>query len=113
MNITWSVIGKPAPIGKGFIEKPHTNCKYCQADLDPNLNMMYYCDTACYYKQNITGQSIDSHCSHKETSWDMSNDCVYCEGCFQWLEPKCDDKNCDFCTKRPENALHLKMEDDE
>jgi len=103
----YSIIGKPAPFGKGYVEKPYTNCKFCKADLDATLNMMYYCDTACYYKQNITGQNIDSHCAHKETMWDMTLDCVYCTDCFQWLEPKCGDDDCEFCSKRTSDASHL------
>lgn len=53
-------IGEPAPAVHGFIEKPYTNCKWCQNKLDPNQHMMYYCDTACFHKQNITGGIIQT-----------------------------------------------------
>ncbi len=54
-------IGEPAPIGHGFVEKPYTNCKWCQNELDPNQHMMYYCDTACFKSQNKTGGLIQTH----------------------------------------------------
>lgn len=54
-------IGEPAPAVHGFIEKPYTNCKWCQNKLDPNQHMMYYCDTACFSAQNKTGGLIQTH----------------------------------------------------
>lgn len=59
-------IGPVAPLGHGFVEKPYTNCKWCKADLDPNQHMMYYCDTACFFSQNKTGESIQTHYVAKE-----------------------------------------------
>ena len=109
---SFSTIGKKAPLGKGFVEEAYTNCRFCKAELDPKVTMMYYCDTACYYKQNTTGKSIDSHCAHKNTEWNMGLDCVYCTDCFQWLESKCDDDDCGFCSRRPADASHLKMDDE-
>ncbi len=31
-------------------------------------------------------------------------DSFYCTRCFVWLEKKCSDVACEFCTKRPEKA---------
>jgi len=53
-------IGPIAPLVKGYVEKPYTNCKWCETKLDPNQHMMYYCDTACFHKQNITGGMIQT-----------------------------------------------------
>ena len=95
-------IGESAPIVKNFVEAPYTNCKWCDANLDPNETMMYYCDTSCYYKQNQEGLSMDSHCSHKNTDMCFTYDTVYCTDCYQWLEAKaCEEEDCVYCPNRP------------
>ena len=96
-------IGEKAPTVKGYVEKPYTNCKWCDANLEPNETMMYYCDTSCYYKQNQEGSQVDSHCSHEHTDLCWTYDCVYCVDCHQWLESKCDDEDCNYCSLRPAN----------
>lgn len=44
-----------------IIEKPYTFCKWCQTKLEPNIHMMYYCDTACFKSQNKTGGLIQTY----------------------------------------------------
>ena len=113
-------IGPDAPLGHGFVEKPYTNCKHCQADLDPNKNMMYYCDTSCYYKQNITGENIQTHhvCAcetdadiyskdNENTDYCIEYDAVYCTVCLKWLEPACNDEKCVYCPGRPNNMADV------
>ena len=34
-------------------------------------------------------------------------DADYCEVCNIWLEPKCSDADCEFCSVRPERPLDL------
>jgi hypothetical protein len=102
-----SRIGEPAPIGHGFVEEPFTTCKFCSANLDPKENMMYYCDTQCYFKANQEGTSVNTQCSHKSQSICMIYDAVYCEECHVWLEPKCTDDDCDYCSKRPASYSHV------
>ena len=58
-------VGPIAPLGHGYVEKPYTNCKWCQTKLDPKEHMMYYCDTACFFAQNKTGELIQT-CSIEE-----------------------------------------------
>lgn len=99
-----SRIQEPAPLGHGFVEKPYTQCKFCEADLDPNETMMYYCDTKCYFSQNITGPSIQTHCEHKETFYSLKHDAVACFDCHAWLEKACEEKDCEACADRPKTA---------
>lgn len=102
-----SRVGEPAPLGHGFVEKPFTNCKFCSANLSPKENMMYYCDTECYFKANQEGVTVDVNCTHENKSICMIYDAVFCEDCHVWLEPKCTDVDCDYCSKRPASYSHV------
>ena len=33
--------------------------------------------------------------------YDSGRDAYWCQACNRWLEPKCGDKTCDYCTHRP------------
>ncbi len=32
-------------------------------------------------------------------------DAYFCSGCNKWLEGKCKDKHCGFCSKRPDKPI--------
>ncbi len=34
--------------------------------------------------------------------YDERHDSAYCDACDEWLEEKCDDKNCFYCKDRPD-----------
>lgn len=33
---------------------------------------------------------------------DVEHDAYYCRGCDEWLEPGCNDIDCEFCVGRPD-----------
>lgn len=37
-----------------------------------------------------------------EKQYSNKYDAYFCELCNKWLEEKCSDPDCEFCTKRPE-----------
>lgn len=37
----------------------------------------------------------------KEREFSLKFDALYCPYCDRWDEPKCGDKTCEFCSKRP------------
>lgn len=47
------------------------------------------------------------HCSNERPLRNEEYDCYYCVGCGEWLETKCSDINCEFCSKRPEKAPNV------
>jgi hypothetical protein len=42
----------------------------------------------------------DCECGN-EKSYSAEYDAYYCKSCNHWLESKCDDPECEYCTKRP------------
>jgi hypothetical protein len=38
----------------------------------------------------------------KSLKYNEKFDCYYCPKCNEWLEKKCSDKACCFCSKRPD-----------
>ena len=42
-----------------------------------------------------------SHQGHK-TEYNEEFDCYYCVECNEWLENKCSNPQCDYCSNRPE-----------
>lgn len=46
-------------------------------------------------------------CGGLDVLRDKAHDVHYCGRCNVWLEPTCDDPNCDFCLGRPEKPLYL------
>lgn len=51
-----------------------------------------------------SGPNCDSPwCSKCNSEIQYSNkyDAYYCELCNEWLEPKCEDPECEFCNTRP------------
>ncbi len=45
-------------------------------------------------------------CKTPESEYDDKYDAYYCVVCNKWLEDKCSDKDCEFCSKRPERHTH-------
>lgn len=43
-------------------------------------------------------------CGHK-TKYSEKYDCYYCKECNKWLEGQCSDKECEFCSKRPDKPM--------
>lgn len=41
---------------------------------------------------------------HK-TQFSVLYDCTYCPYCNEWTHPVCEDKDCLFCSRRPEKPL--------
>jgi hypothetical protein len=39
-------------------------------------------------------------CGNKK-SYSEEYDTYYCDPCNKWLESRCDDFNCEYCSKRP------------
>jgi hypothetical protein len=47
---------------------------------------------------------MDSGHNCEETKkYSAEYDVYYCENCNKWLESKCSDPKCEFCTTRPES----------
>ena len=42
-----------------------------------------------------------------ERQYDEKHDAYYCELCNVWLEEKCTDATCKFCTTRPEKPSQV------
>lgn len=42
------------------------------------------------------------------TSYSDRYDVYYCDACEIYLENKCIDKECEFCTKRPDNTNEMR-----
>jgi hypothetical protein len=52
----------------------------------------------------IDDEKICSQCSRPLIYfWDY--DAYFCAPCNIWLEPRCDDKTCQYCIKRPDKPL--------
>ena len=45
----------------------------------------------------------DKICCQETKKYSEEHDCFYCDTCNKWLEDKCDDPICEFCTTRPES----------
>jgi hypothetical protein len=43
-------------------------------------------------------------CEDKK-SYSQEYDAYYCKSCDKWLEDKCDDPNCEYCTTRPQTPV--------
>ncbi len=52
---------------------------------------------------NYTGSSCDKCGS--VIYYDDKYDTYFCQSCNEWLESKCDDPECEYCTKRPEKPI--------
>lgn len=50
-------------------------------------------------------QHITNLCKDHEMAWyNEEHDSYFCPDCKEWLESKCDDSDCEFCTDRPDNS---------
>jgi len=47
---------------------------------------------------------ICPHCKQPQM-YDQKYDAYFCALCNIWLEHKCDDENCEYCSNRPEHPL--------
>lgn len=45
--------------------------------------------------------------------YNLEYDTYFCPSCLVWLEPRCSDETCEFCTKRPAKPLKEKEEKEE
>lgn len=45
--------------------------------------------------------------------YSIEYDAYYCSKCNKWLESKCEDKECKFCSKRPDKPLSKKADPEE
>jgi hypothetical protein len=43
-----------------------------------------------------------SICCQEPKKYSEEYDTYYCKACNIWLEDKCDDPTCEYCTKRPD-----------
>jgi hypothetical protein len=49
---------------------------------------------------------MDSGHNCEETkAYSAEYDTYYCESCNEWLEDRCDEPECEFCTGRPPTPL--------
>jgi hypothetical protein len=44
-------------------------------------------------------------CGSKQ-KFSIEYDAYYCKSCNEWLESKCDDPTCEFCTIRPATPIN-------
>jgi hypothetical protein len=44
-------------------------------------------------------------CPRKFTKYNEEYDAKYCSKCGEWIDEKCTDEDCSFCSNRPETAL--------
>lgn len=51
------------------------------------------------------------HDCNQHKKYSDEYDAYYCEECNTWLESKCDDPTCEFCTVRPEKPNEIKLVD--
>jgi hypothetical protein len=49
------------------------------------------------------------HRCGSERQYNQQYDCYYCELCNEWLEKKCTDPTCEFCTTRPEKPSQVEQ----
>lgn len=49
-------------------------------------------------------------CENK-ASYSEKYDVYYCKNCNIWLEKKCSDSNCEFCTNRPDSPREADNEE--
>jgi hypothetical protein len=45
----------------------------------------------------------DTQCKH-EVHYSEKHDAKYCVRCLSWLEGRCSDPDCEYCSERPEKA---------
>lgn len=59
----------------------------------------------------IEWESKCPHCNTKKkySSWDDGYDAYYCDKCDIWLEPKCSNPECEFCSTRPDKPSEMKI----
>jgi len=44
-----------------------------------------------------------------ERHYSNKYDAYYCELCNKWMEEKCDDENCEFCSSRPNKPSQMEL----
>lgn len=52
------------------------------------------------------GRLLKCAVCNKKVAHNELYDCYYCKYCNLWLETKCTDSECTFCTRRPEKPLN-------
>ena len=50
--------------------------------------------------------NLTHSCGGEQKKRNPQYDAYYCTTCFEWLETKCSDPTCEFCSVRPEKAPH-------
>jgi hypothetical protein len=52
-----------------------------------------------------TKMTDDIEIDEKDIAYSKEYDAYYNQATNEWIDPKCNDRNCEYCTKRPERPV--------
>ena len=56
--------------------------------------------------ENVEVRKHSLYCTiHNKTDYSEEYDSFYCPDCNRWLDEKCADPNCEFCSVRPDKPI--------